>query len=244
MEKTQIIIKGKKIPLVVRNFKTSRSIKAYYKGDILYISKPSRVSLREIDKFIDKYQTYLYAEYVKIKSDKNLGIKRWVNGEKISYKGKKYTIITDITKKKTVEIKINERDKIFYINTPQGLVKEERTEAVLKAIKKEFKKNTEQIIEDKLNYWSFVTGIEYNSFKVHDATTRYGSCVKSRKSLNFSSRLVMLPSRIIDAIVVHELCHIEQANHGPKFYGLVEKYMPDYKEADKWLKENNNLLNL
>ena len=98
MEKTQIIIKGKKIPLVVRNFKTSRSIKAYYKGDILYISKPSRVSLREIDKFIDKYQTYLYAEYVKIKSDKNLGIKRWVNGEKISYKGKKYTIITDISK--------------------------------------------------------------------------------------------------------------------------------------------------
>lgn len=244
MEKTQVVIKGRKIPLVVRSYKTSRSIKAYYKGDVLYISKPCRVPLKEVDKFINNYETFLYAEYMKIKSDKNLGIKKWVNGEKISYKGKEYTIITDFAKGKSVEVKINDRDRFIYINTPQGLGKEERTEAVLKAIKKEFKKNTEQIIEDKLNYWSFATGIEYNSFKVHDATTRYGSCVKSRKALNFSSRLVMLPSRIIDAIVVHELCHIEQANHGPKFYGLVEKYMPDYKEADRWLKENNNLLNL
>lgn len=244
MEKTQIVIKGRKIPLVVRSYKTSRSIKAYYKGDVLYISKPCRVSLGEVNKFINTYETFLYAEYIKIKSNKNLGVKKWINGEKISYKGKEYTIITDITKKNTVEIRINERDRFIYINTPEGLNKEERQEVVLKAIKATFKKNTEQIIEEKLDYWSFVTGISYNSFKVHDATTRYGSCVKSKKSLNFSSRLVMLPSDIIDAIVVHELCHIEQANHGPKFYSLVETYLPNYKESDKWLKENNNLLNL
>lgn len=244
MEKTQIVIKGRKIPLVIRSYKTSRSIKAYYKGDVLYISKPCRVSLSEVSKFINTYETFLYAEYIKIKSNKNLGVKKWINGEKISYKGKEYTIITDVSKKRNVEIKINDRDRFIYINTPLELKKEDRQEAVLKAIKATFKKNTEQIIAEKLDYWSFVTGISYNSFKVHDATTRYGSCVKSKKSLNFSSRLVMLPSSIIDAIVVHELCHIEQANHGPKFYNLVETYLPDYKESDKWLKENNNLLNL
>lgn len=244
MEKTQIVIKGRKIPLVIRSYKTSRSIKAYYKGDVLYISKPCRVSLGEVSKFINTYETFLYAEYIKIKSNKNLGVKKWINGEKISYKGKEYTIITDVSKKRNVEIKINDRDRFIYINTPLELKKEDRQEAVLKAIKATFKKNTEQIIAEKLDYWSFVTGISYNSFKVHDATTRYGSCVKSKKSLNFSSRLVMLPSSIIDAIVVHELCHIEQANHGPKFYNLVETYLPDYKESDKWLKENNNLLNL
>lgn len=244
MEKTQIIIKGRKIPLVVRSYKTSRSIKAYYKGDVLYISKPCRVSLKEVDKFINNYETFLYAEYIKIKSDKNLGIKKWVDGEKISYKGKEYTIITNNTKNKSVKIRINDRDRFIYIDIPQGLSREERVELILKAIKKEFKKNTEQIIEEKLGYWSSATGIEYNTYRVHDATTRYGSCVKSKKALNFSSRLVMLPDRVIDAIVVHELCHIEQANHSPKFYGLVEKYMPDYKEADKWLRENNNLLNL
>lgn len=244
MEKTQIIIKGRKIPLVVRSYKTSRSIKAYYKGDVLYISKPCRVPLKEVDKFINNYETFLYAEYIKIKSDKNLGIKKWVDGEKISYKGKEYTIITNNTKNKSVKIRINDRDRFIYIDIPQGLSREERVELILKAIKKEFKKNTEQIIEEKLGYWSSTTGIEYNTYRVHDATTRYGSCVKSKKALNFSSRLVMLPDRVIDAIVVHELCHIEQANHSPKFYGLVEKYMPDYKEVDKWLRENNNLLNL
>ena len=121
---------------------------------------------------------------------------------------------------------------------------EVRVEAILKLIRKLFKNNTEKIVEDRLNYWSDVTGIKYNTYRVHDATTRYGSCVKSKKALNFSSRLVMLPMDKIDAIVVHELCHIEQANHSQKFYDLVESYIPNYKEIDKWLRKNGNLLNM
>ncbi len=244
MEKMQIFIKDKKIPLIIRNYKTSKSIKAYYKGDVLYISKPTRVPLREINKFIQNYEKFLYDEYIKIKSNKNLGIKKWINGEKIYYKGKQFTILTNTNRENELKIKVNERNKIFYINMPATIHNELRQELILKEIKKFFKKNTEIMIKEKLEYWSEVTGIEYKTYKVHDATTRYGSCIKAKKSLNFSSRIIMLPSKIVDAIVVHELCHIEQANHSQKFYDLVEKYIPDYKKADKWLKENNNLLNL
>lgn len=119
-----------------------------------------------------------------------------------------------------------------------------RVEAILKLIRKLFKSNTECIVEERLNYWSDVTGIKYNTYRVHDATSRYGSCVKSKKALNFSSRLVMLPMDKIDAVIVHELCHIEQANHSQKFYDLVETYIPNYKEIDKWLKVNGNIINM
>ena len=52
----------------------------------------------------------------------------------------------------------------------------------------------------------------------------------------------MLNENIIDAIIVHELCHIVHANHGKEFYNLVRNYIPDYDEKNKWLKQNGNII--
>ena len=48
----------------------------------------------------------------------------------------------------------------------------------------------------------------------------------------------MLPQEKIDAIIVHELCHIIHKNHSKDFYGLLKRYIPNYEEIDKWLKNN------
>lgn len=47
----------------------------------------------------------------------------------------------------------------------------------------------------------------------------------------------MLPENAIDAVIVHELCHIVHPNHSKQFYNLVKKYIPDYEEIDKYLKK-------
>ena len=242
MSEKYITLRNESVPMVVRSYKTSRNIKAYYKGNVLYISKPKYVSGREIDSFIRKYEDYLYDEYKKIKSDKSMGVKKWKTGEKLFYKGKDYTVFACRNTENNAEIKVDDKNKFFYINTPWGMEEEERTELVLKLIKSLFKTNTEAMLSERLPYWSEVTGIDYAKYRVHDATTRYGSCVKSKKSLNFTSRLIMLPTDMVDAIIVHELCHIEQANHSAKFYELVEKFIPNYREIDKWLKRNGNIL--
>ena len=52
----------------------------------------------------------------------------------------------------------------------------------------------------------------------------------------------MLPEDKIDAIVVHELCHIIHTKHSKKFYNLVKEYIPDYDEINKWLKENGKII--
>ena len=91
-------------------------------------------------------------------------------------------------------------------------------------------------------YWSKITQIDYNEVKVRDAITRYGSCMPTKKNLYFSSRLIMLPENIIDAIIVHELCHMRYKNHNKEFYDLVAKYIPNYKEIDRWLKKNGKII--
>ena len=52
----------------------------------------------------------------------------------------------------------------------------------------------------------------------------------------------MLPEDKVDAIIVHELCHIIHSNHNKEFYELVKKYIPNYDEINKWLKENSKII--
>ena len=115
-----------------------------------------------------------------------------------------------------------------------------KKKSVDKVIKKIFKNNTEILIAKRLPYWAEITGLKYNEVKIRDAITRYGSCMPNKRNLYFSSRLIMLPMDKVDAIIVHELCHIKYKYHNNDFYNLAEKYISNYIEIDKWLKKNGD----
>ena len=78
-------------------------------------------------------------------------------------------------------------------------------------------------------------GVTPTGLKVTSAQKRYGSC-SGKNSLCFSCFLMRYPEEAIDLVVVHELCHIREKNHGPRFYALLEQHLPDYKERKKLLK--------
>ena len=84
---------------------------------------------------------------------------------------------------------------------------------------------------------------QYNKIRIASARTRWGSC-SSEGNLNFSWRLVMAPEEVIDYVVIHELAHLKERNHGAQFWALVEKMCPEYKERKKWLKDSGYMLDI
>lgn len=90
------------------------------------------------------------------------------------------------------------------------------------------------VLPPKVAYWSQQMGLAPTGIKVTAARKRYGSC-NSKNSLCFSCFLMNCPEEAIDLVVVHELCHIRERNHGPRFYALLEQYLPDHKERKKLL---------
>jgi predicted metal-dependent hydrolase len=72
--------------------------------------------------------------------------------------------------------------------------------------------------------------------KITSAKTRFGSC-SGKNNICFSYILMQYPEQAIDYVVLHELAHTRHHNHGPKFWALVEKYMPDYKQRRQMLKK-------
>lgn len=83
--------------------------------------------------------------------------------------------------------------------------------------------------------------VAFARLAVRDQRTRWGSC-SSRGNLNFSWRLVLAPPGVLDYVVVHELAHLLEANHGPRFWMLVERYCSGYRTHRRWLREQGPTL--
>ena len=97
------------------------------------------------------------------------------------------------------------------------------------------KARAQEILPHKVAYWSNIMDVSPTGIKITTAQKRYGSC-SGKDSLCFSCLLMRQPDAAIDLVVVHELCHIKEKNHGPRFYALLEQYLPDYRERKKLLK--------
>lgn len=96
-----------------------------------------------------------------------------------------------------------------------------------------------KVIPARVEYFAKVIGVTYGKITIRNQKTRWGSC-SSKGNLNFNCLLMLAPPEVLDYVVVHELCHRKQMNHSKAFWLEVEKVLPDYKEARKWLKEDGS----
>ncbi len=101
--------------------------------------------------------------------------------------------------------------------------------------KKPSSSKIKELICAKVFYFAAVYSASINRISVRDQKSRWGSCSK-KGNLNFNFRIIFLPGLLFDYVVVHEICHLKEFSHSRKFWGLVEKQIPDYKEIRKKLR--------
>lgn len=170
---------------------------------------------------------------------------------------REYTLVR--SKRKSLAIEVNRRLEVI-VRAPFLLPKftieafvKSREEWIEKAIEKmrekaqnapaelssekikELKKLAKEVLPERVKHFSEQMNLFPTALKITSAKTRFGSC-SGKNSICFSYRLMLYPLEAIDYVVVHELAHIRHKNHGKKFYDLIEKYLPDYKERQKLLK--------
>jgi predicted metal-dependent hydrolase len=84
-------------------------------------------------------------------------------------------------------------------------------------------------------------GRRAKAIRFRDTTSRWGSCT-SDGVLSFSWRIMMAPTPVINYLVAHEVAHLREMNHGPKFWKLCEELCPDTERCKAWLKRNGGAL--
>jgi len=81
-----------------------------------------------------------------------------------------------------------------------------------------------------------VYGFRFAGIAIRNQRSRWGSC-SERGRLNFHYKLILLPRRLARYVIVHELCHLQELNHSPRFWALVARYLPEYAELRRELKK-------
>jgi hypothetical protein len=105
--------------------------------------------------------------------------------------------------------------------------------AVSRSVGKYFK---QRVVED-LERWNreFIQK-PINEVRLKQNHSNWGSC-SNKGNINISTRLLLAPDEVIQYVFVHELCHLIHRNHSKRYWAKVEQVMPEYRSAEKWLKD-------
>ncbi|MDE2588887.1 MAG: M48 family metallopeptidase [Patescibacteria group bacterium] len=99
------------------------------------------------------------------------------------------------------------------------------------------KSRATRIIEKRISLYAKKIGVNPSKILIKDQKMRWGSATK-KASLNFNWHILKAPIKIIDYVVVHELCHLKIHDHSQSFWNLVGSIMPDYELRKQWLRLN------
>ena len=220
-------------PIEIIRTERSKSASIEIEDDTVKVTVPQNLSDLRIEELI-KNRTVWIRQNLKIQTETiRPKDKEYVNGETFSYLGRNYRL--KCLSGGSGEAKL----KDGYITVPmerdasgatlQGCVRQSLTQWYqARALEK---------LKEKTKRYSAILGVSPQSVGVKEYKARWGSC-SSSGDVTYNWRIIMAPHHIVDYIVVHELCHLLEHNHGPKYWKHVQNVVPNYKERREWLKVN------
>lgn len=117
----------------------------------------------------------------------------------------------------------------------------EDEQQVRAALKQALSRRALERIRSRLDLHAPAMGVQFGRVAIRDQKSRWGSC-SAKHNLNFNWKLIMAPPEALDYVVIHELCHLIEFNHSPRFWSLVKGRMPEYEYWKKWLKAHGSEL--
>jgi predicted metal-dependent hydrolase len=196
------------------------------------VHAPEGISDEKIRQVVDSKRQWIYEKIGHPQKYKDLPHapgKELVSGESAFYLGRQYRI--EMVKTGLSEIKFAQR---FYIPATQGKKREE-------ALREWYISKAKEKIVPRVKRHARELGVNFSKVKIVDNRYLWGSCTV-KDNVNFNWRLIKAPMFVIDYIIIHELAHLIEPNHTPKFWNIVRAQSPTMEKAKTWLKENGQLL--
>jgi hypothetical protein len=106
-----------------------------------------------------------------------------------------------------------------------------------------YRAQADTYLTERVHILSQQTDLPPASVQVRQYKARWGSC-KITGDIQLNWKLIMAPPAVIDYVIIHELCHLQQHNHSPAFWALVDSFDPAHQRHRQWLKDHHSSLSL
>jgi predicted metal-dependent hydrolase len=199
------------------------------RGGELVLFAPTDCETAVLEGFVREKRSWIYRKLAEKEMLREpVSAREYVSGEGFPYLGRNYRLL--LVDEQSVSVKQEAgRFKMLRSAAPEG-----RRHMV-----RWYEEHAEPWLADRVERFGDRVGAHASSISVRDLGYRWGSCGRGDK-LYFHWRAVLLPPRIVDYVVVHELVHLGEAHHTPDFWLRVERAMPDFAARKLWLAERGH----
>ncbi|MBO9131048.1 SprT family zinc-dependent metalloprotease [Bacillus sp. 165] len=216
------------------NYKKQRNMGIYIDihGNI-EVQAPKGTSVESVRQLLEEKWDWIQQNSKEMKERKRgPKEKAYDHGESFLYLGNEYPIqiVQDMNVKQ--DHVVFEGDKLHIY------VKQLDEEKIKQALKRFYYQQCKALVEKSIQSYQSYFKTKPRSIRISDSNRNWGTC-DSKMQLTFNWKLAMAPMKVIEYVVVHEMCHMVHMNHDRSFWRLVGKIMPDYKEAENWLALSN-----
>ncbi len=111
----------------------------------------------------------------------------------------------------------------------------------LAAVERWYRRAARDEVTERLDAACAATGLRYTDLTIRGQRTRWASCSRSG-AMSFNWRLLLAPADVLDYVVWHEVCHLEVMDHSPRFWSLLARHCPGYREQVRWLRRHGSTL--
>jgi len=206
-------------------------------GKVLQIRVPNRVRDRKIVEILETKERWIRNKAFQLQTQPIKREREFINGESFSFLGRNLKL--KVLEGGKVGTQLIDNYLMTTVRTSE--IGDLRKSRIKTYIEKWYVKEAHIRLEEKVIRYSKIIGVSPREMKVRNYKSRWGSC-DNKGRLTFNFHLIKAPHSIVDYVVIHELCHMIQANHSKAFWNVVNKFDPSFKNHKKWLKENGNLL--
>lgn len=216
--------------IIIRSNRRTLSL-SINKDAELVVRAPKKLSLEKIFQYINEKEKWILTKQKEISSRKTYN-SNILDYSEYLFLGKRYKLMQTRGIKK-IEMTSE------YICAPDSIDKD----AIMLSIRKWYVKTAKNILYERIEYYSKLMNLSYNSLKIENCKSRWGSC-DTKRNIRLNFRLIMLPHSLLDYVVVHELSHLVEFNHSKNFYKIMQVVIPNYKSLAKEIKEYDYLLKI
>lgn len=204
--------------------------------DGLFVTSPNRAPLDDIERAIRAKQQWILTKLFERGERRAMRGKQapveWVDGARLPYLGADITLRLQPAPRSHCIYDADTRT--LNLGVTPGL----ETWQIRERVKLWFQDEAKRLFRERLDLYAPRVGVTYNAFAISSAGTRWGSCTVAG-NIRLNWKLVHYPLALLDYVVVHELAHLREMNHSPRFWAVVGEVFPDYDGAKAALKKRS-----
>lgn len=202
------------------------------------VSIPFRSTIKETESFIHEKAKWIIAKLKEAQENKDILAKRqFESGEEFLFLGKKFVL--NVIERDIRRSKVDFDGNKWTVILPRTLCEDKRKLQIKTKLIQWYRKQAEELLGGRIFHYSRVMGITPKKIAVRSQKRIWGNCDFRTQTIHLNWQIILSPLKVIDYVIVHEMCHLIVPDHSKRFWRKVEKFMPDFDESRKWLKTNS-----